>query len=169
MNIPERKLRECVLKARAKGVIFDVGHGQGSFSWEIAEICGENNFYPDVISSDLHSGNVTGLARDLPWVMSKFMHLGKHLILKPKVSNHHSGMEITDIVNAVTVLPCKVIGKDSQLLSDIDKGNVVPDLTVLKIENIEEIAEDCSGNSRILRKAFVPKYVVRKGVLKILE
>ena len=56
--------------------MFDVGHGQGSFDWEIAEICVENGFHPDIISTDLHSGNVSGLARDLPWVMSKFLHLG---------------------------------------------------------------------------------------------
>ena len=86
----QRKVRDCVLKARAKGVIFDVGHGQGSFSWEIAEICAENGFYPDVISSDLHSGNVDGLARDLPWVMSKFMQLG---------SKQHSGLEIESKVS----------------------------------------------------------------------
>ena len=72
----KRKVRDSVMLARTNGVIFDVGHGQGSFSWDIAEICAENGFYPDVISTDLHSGNVTGLARDLPWVMSKFLKLG---------------------------------------------------------------------------------------------
>ena len=71
------KVRTCVLSARAKGVKFDVGHGEGSFSWEIAGICAQNGFYPDVISTDLHSGNIGGLAKDLPWVMSKFLHLGK--------------------------------------------------------------------------------------------
>ena len=71
-----RTVRPCVLQARARGVIFDVGHGQGSFSWEIAEVCARAGFYPDTVSTDLHSGNVDGLARDLPWVMSKFLHLG---------------------------------------------------------------------------------------------
>ena len=71
------KVRKCVLSARAKGVMFDVGHGEGSFSWEIAGICAQNGFFPDVISTDLHSGNIGGLAKDLPWVMSKFLHLGK--------------------------------------------------------------------------------------------
>ena len=71
-----RQVRQCVLQARQRGVIFDLGHGQGSFSWEIAEICAERGFWPDTISTDLHSGNVDGLARDLPWVMSKFLHLG---------------------------------------------------------------------------------------------
>ena len=77
-----REVRQCVLQARERGVIFDVGHGQGSFSWEIAEICAEAGFFPDTISTDLHSGNVDGLARDLPWVMSKFLQLG------PVIINH---------------------------------------------------------------------------------
>lgn len=77
MDRSARRVRDSVLAARARGVLFDTGHGQGSFSWEVAGICAESGFYPDVISTDLHSGNVGGLARDLPWVMSKFLHLGK--------------------------------------------------------------------------------------------
>ena len=73
------------MKARARGVIFDVGHGQGSFSWEVAEVCADQGFYPDVISTDLHSGNVgaAGMAKDLPWVMSKFLKLGYDQFFSP--------------------------------------------------------------------------------------
>ena len=71
-----RTVNHRVFKARDRGVIFDVGHGQGSFDWEVAEICASCGFYPDTISTDLHSGNVDGAAKDLPWVMSKFLHLG---------------------------------------------------------------------------------------------
>lgn len=54
-------------RAREKGVIFDVGHGQGSFDWCVAEnACSEHSkFWPDVISTDLHTGNVNGPVRDL--------------------------------------------------------------------------------------------------------
>ena len=76
VNKEKRELRECVLEARKRGVLFDVGHGQGSFDWEVAEICAENNFYPDIISTDLHSGNVGGAAKNLPWVMGKLLYLG---------------------------------------------------------------------------------------------
>ena len=72
-----RTVNHSVFKARDRGVIFDVGHGQGSFDWEVAEICASCGFYPDTISTDLHSGNVDGAAKDLPWVMSKFLHLGQ--------------------------------------------------------------------------------------------
>ena len=65
-------------RAHADGVIMDVGHGQGSFDWEIAEIATSNGFWPDVISTDLHFGSVgkEGPAKDLPHVMSKFLRLG---------------------------------------------------------------------------------------------
>ena len=42
--------------ARARGVLFDVGHGQGSFNYTIAERCAAQGFHPDIISSDLHIG-----------------------------------------------------------------------------------------------------------------
>ena len=66
-----------VIEAKKRGVLFDVGHGQGSFGWTVAEICARNQFYPDTISTDLHSGNHIGPAYDLPTVMSKFLHLGR--------------------------------------------------------------------------------------------
>ena len=59
-----------------QGVVFDVGHGQGSFDWRVAEAAAEQGFWPDLISTDLHSGNVGGTAKDLAHVMSKFLHLG---------------------------------------------------------------------------------------------
>ena len=58
INLPHR--------ARQKGVVFDVGHGQGSFDWKVAEgvCCSEqSSFWPDVISTDLHTGNVNGPVR----------------------------------------------------------------------------------------------------------
>ena len=47
-------------------MIFDVGHGQGSFDWNVAEsVCcsGQPSFWPDVISTDLHTGNIKGPVR----------------------------------------------------------------------------------------------------------
>ena len=53
-------------RARKRGIIFDVGHGQGSFNWNVAEgVCcsGQSQFWPDVISTDLHTGNMNGPVR----------------------------------------------------------------------------------------------------------
>lgn len=71
-----RTIYPDVLQAKERGVLFDVGHGQGSFGWTVGEICARFKFYPDTISTDLHTGNHQGPVYDLPIVMSKFLHLG---------------------------------------------------------------------------------------------
>lgn len=63
-------------QAQKDGVIFDVGHGGGSFDYEIAQRAMEQGFISDVISTDLHTGNINGPVYDLPTTLSKLMHLG---------------------------------------------------------------------------------------------
>ena len=69
-------LRESVLRARDRGVLFDVGHGNGSFSFEVARRALAQGFVPDLISSDLHAYNVEGPVFDLPTTITKFLALG---------------------------------------------------------------------------------------------
>ena len=63
--------------AKKRGVIFDVGHGGGSFDFTVAEAAMREGLLPDTISSDIHvaSGNSPGMPY-LTWVMSKFLALG---------------------------------------------------------------------------------------------
>ena len=63
--------------AKQRGVIFDIGHGGGSFDFTVAEAAMQQGAMPDTISSDIHvfSGNSPGMPY-LTWVMSKFMALG---------------------------------------------------------------------------------------------
>ena len=65
-----------VLEARERGVIFDIGHGKGSFSFKVAKLMLENNFQPDVISSDVHKLCINGPAFDQLTTLSKFLVLG---------------------------------------------------------------------------------------------
>ena len=67
-----------------RGILFDVGHGQGAFDWKVAEAAAQQGFWPDIISTDLHSGNLHGASKDLCYVMSKLYALGMPL---NKVSN----------------------------------------------------------------------------------
>src|SRR5437660_710443 len=68
--ISESVLPEA-LEARSRGVIFDVGHGCGSFSWDTARKAFEHHFYPDTISTDLHRYSAPEpLCVSLPQVMS---------------------------------------------------------------------------------------------------
>jgi len=87
--------------ARARGVLFDLGHGQGSLDWEVAEVAMEEGFHPDIISTDLHSGNVSGSCRSLPWVLSKMVHLG---------------LTLEAALQAVTIAPAKALNRSTQPL-----------------------------------------------------
>ena len=86
----DRKVLDAVLDGRARGVLFDIGHGSISFSSKTARAMLTNGFPPDCISSDVHALCVDGLAFDLITTMSKFLGLG---------------MELKDVVRAATQNP----------------------------------------------------------------
>ena len=65
--------------ARERGVLFDVGHGVGSFTWRVARAALAQGFPPDTISSDIHAYNCAGPVHDLPRTLSKLLHLGMPL------------------------------------------------------------------------------------------
>ena len=82
-------------QARDRGVIFDVGHGGGSFFWRNAVPAIEQGFYPDSISTDMHALNVNAAMQDMATVMSKLLILG---------------MPLVDIIRASTTNPAREIG-----------------------------------------------------------
>lgn len=90
------QIREAVLDAAERGVIFDVGHGAGSFNWGVAETALTQGFLPQTISSDLHFYNVNGPVFDLATTASKFLHLG---------------LSLNDVIARVTSVPAATIGK----------------------------------------------------------
>jgi len=91
----EGLLREFAKRAWDSGVVMDIGHGTGSFSYDTAEALMAAGRRPDVISTDLHQLSVKGPAYDLPTCMSKFLHLG---------------MSLRDVVAATTVRPAEILG-----------------------------------------------------------
>jgi dihydroorotase len=95
--VQEGKLLPAALAAKQRGVIFDVGHGGGSFDFTVAEVAIPAGCVPDTISSDIHvfSGNSPGMPY-LPNVMSKFMTLGYTL---------------EQVVAMATTAPAKIINK----------------------------------------------------------
>jgi len=124
------RIREEVLEARRRGVIFDIGHGSGSFGFRTAEAMLEAGFLPDVISSDVHSLSINGPAFDQLVTMSKFLCLG---------------MALTDVVRASTTAPAAVIGR-----SDIGSLAIgtVGDASVLELAQGEFDYRDVLGESR---------------------
>ncbi len=73
------KLQPFVLEARKRGVIFDVGHGGGSFLYRQSIPATKAGFFPDVISTDLHTGSMNSGMKDILNTMSKFLNLGMPL------------------------------------------------------------------------------------------
>jgi dihydroorotase len=70
------KVKPFVFEAQKRGIVFDVGHGGGAFSWRQAVPAVQQGFKPNVISTDLHTQSMNGGMKDLSNVLSKFMAMG---------------------------------------------------------------------------------------------
>ena len=73
---PSGHVNPALLEGRKRGVIYDVGHGGGSFLWRIAVPAIKEGFLPDSISTDLHIGSMNAGMKDMLSVMSKFLAMG---------------------------------------------------------------------------------------------
>lgn len=69
------KVEEFALAAQKRGIVFDVGHGGGSFLFEQAIPSMQQGFKPNTISTDLHTGSMNGGMKDIVNVMSKFLNM----------------------------------------------------------------------------------------------
>jgi len=72
----EGRLRPYLLEAQRRGVIFDAGHGKGSFAYWQAVPATRDGFWPNTISTDVHKGSANAGMKDMANVMSKFLNLG---------------------------------------------------------------------------------------------
>jgi dihydroorotase len=70
------RVNSGMIAGRKRGVIFDVGHGGGSFAWRVAVPAIQQGFLPDSISSDLHIGSMNAGMKDMLNIMGKFMAMG---------------------------------------------------------------------------------------------
>src|SRR6267142_1360528 len=91
---PSGKVNPGLWEGRKRGVIFDVGHGGGSFAWRIAVPAIKEKFLPDSISSDLHIGSMNGGMKDMPNTMSKFLAMGVPLDDVVRMSTWNAAREI---------------------------------------------------------------------------
>jgi dihydroorotase len=105
-----------MVEARARGVIFDVGHGGGSFVWRVAVPMVKAGFLPDSISTDLHIGSMNAGMKDILNVMSKFLAMGVPL---PRV------------IAQATWNPAREIKQET--LGHLSPG-AVADIAVLRLE-----------------------------------
>ncbi len=94
------KLLDIAKRAWDQGVIMDIGHGAGSFAFEVGEALIDQGHKPDVISSDIHQLSVNGPLFDLPTCLSKFLALG---------------MSVPEVIRAATVRPAEVLGLQDEI------------------------------------------------------
>jgi dihydroorotase len=140
------KLAPEVSEARARGVLFDVGHGAGSFSFTAIEKCLAQGFLPDTISSDLYSANIDGPVYDLPTTLSKFLLLG---------------MSLGEVVERATARSAIVFNFGSQI--GTLKPGAEADVSVFKLEEGEFTFTDSDGKTRTGRQKLVPEVTVKGG------
>jgi dihydroorotase len=144
-NAPVRgngQIREEVLEARQRGVIFDIGHGGGSFGFRTAEAMLAAGFLPDVISSDVHTLSINGPAFDQLVTMSKFLSLG---------------VELIDVVRAGTLAPAAALGRTDigRLESGAAGDATVLDLVEGNFEYRDVLGEARAGRWRLEARGLV--------------
>jgi dihydroorotase len=133
-------------EAMKRGVIFDVGHGKGSFSFDVARNSLQQGIEPNTISSDLHSYNVNGPVFDLATTASKFIHLG---------------LPIENVIAKITRIPGNFLG----LLGTIGtlKMGAIADLVVLTKETGDFVLEDSYGKKENTNQKLKPTMVMKGG------
>jgi dihydroorotase len=144
---PDGQIREEAIEARRRGVVFDIGHGRGSFGFRTAERMLEAGFLPDVISSDVHAMSIDGPAFDQLVTMSKFLALG---------------LDLGSVIRASTVAPAAALGRRD--LGHLSVG-ALGDASILEIVDGEIDFRDVLGESRRARQHLAARGLVVAGRL----
>ncbi len=142
------KITPEVADARARGVLFDVGHGAGSFSFEVMEKCLAQGFRPDTISSDLYSANLEGPVYDLVTTLSKFLPLG---------------LSVREVIERSTVNSARVFNFGAEI--GTLKPGAEADVSVLELREGQFTFTDSDGKTRTGGQMLAPVVTVRDGKL----
>jgi dihydroorotase len=113
---PSGHVNPGMIEGRKRGVIFDAGHGGGSFAWRIAVPALKQGFPPDSISTDLHIGSMNAGMKDMLNVMGKFLAMG---------------MSVDDVIARSTWNPAREIKQEQ--LGNLSVGSPA-DVAVLRLE-----------------------------------
>lgn len=138
---------DALLRAKDRGVAFDLGHGAGSFTWTTAEpACQKHGFWPDTISTDIHRFNANGPVHDMATTMTKMLYLGMPLPAVIRASTHRAAEAIR-------------MGDQFGLL----KHGRQADITLLRLEEGSFDLYDVRGMVRNARQRLVPVSVFKGG------
>lgn len=139
------KVRPYVFEAQKKGIVFDVGHGGGSFVFEQAIPAMGQGFYPNSISTDLHTGSMNGGMKDILNVMSKFINLK---------------MPLKEVMAAATWKPAKYIQRSD--LGHLSVG-AVADITVVQLQKGNFGFIDTARKKMLGNQKLICELTIRKG------
>ncbi len=140
------KIKPGVREARARGVLFDLGHGLGSFNFAAARKAMDAGFLPDTISTDIYSLNIQGPVYDLPTTMSKLLYLG---------------MSFDEVLLRTTANPAKVINRIPGL-GGIEVG-APADIALLAIEEGQFQLVDSQKNAVTTKQRIVSRLSICRG------
>lgn len=135
-----------VKAAADRGVIFDVGHGFGSFQWEVCEDALADGFEPTTISTDLHAKNLHGPVYDMPTTMSKFLHLG---------------VPLDRVIEMSTTRPAAIL-KQAGELGTLASGTVA-DIALLELQRGEFLLTDSYREKRVGHELLMAAATIRRG------
>jgi dihydroorotase len=144
------KVQPYVWEARKRGVLFDLGHGGGSFMWPVATGAAADGFYPDTISTDLHASSIMGPKSDMANCITKMMLLG---------------MDLPEAIRRSTVAPAKAIDKFPEL-GTLGVGKEA-DIAVFRIEEGVFALMDAWEKKRLATKRLSPILTVRAGAIVV--
>ncbi len=142
----DNRLIPAAWEARQRGVVFDLGHGAGSFELARARAALDQGFHPDTISTDLHVGNINGPVYDMPTTMGKMLDLG---------------MSLNDVVRRSTSEPARAIGMEDSIGS-LQIGREA-DIAVLAVEERPVEYVDSYGNAWKGNRAIRAVHTIRAG------
>jgi dihydroorotase len=138
-------LRDGMLEAQKNGLIFDVGHGGGSFFYSVAVPAIDQGLWPNTISTDIHIGSMNGGMKNMANLMSKFMNLG---------------MSLQEVIEASTWKPAQVIKREE--LGHLSEG-AVADIAIFSHHEGDYGFIDSRGFSLPGSQKLQPELTIRAG------
>ena len=145
VDFKTRQLKPFIKNAQARGIVFDVGFGGASFAFDQALPAIKAGFYPNTISTDLHTGSMNNAMKDMLNVMSVFMTMG---------------MEVPAIIKASTWAPAQTIKREE--LGNLSVGSVA-DVAILGIREGNFGFFDRIGHKETGTKKFECQATIRNG------
>ncbi|MEX1212876.1 MAG: amidohydrolase/deacetylase family metallohydrolase [Balneolaceae bacterium] len=140
-----RQVRPFVKEAQDRGILFNVGHGGGSFIWWQVVAAAEQGFWPDIIDTDTHTSSMNGGMKDMNNLMSKYLTVG---------------MSIPDIISRTTWIPARSIQRED--LGHLTEG-AVADIAVFSIREGEFGFIDSRGRVMEGTRKFESELTLKDG------